>query len=87
MRTTITLDADVAELVADAMHRDRASMKQVVNAALRSALGREIGQDELYVTEVHHAKLAPGLDLAGFNRLADELEDEAILAKIRRDFP
>jgi hypothetical protein len=33
----------------------------------------------------HDATLRPGLDLAGFNRLADEVEDEAILAS--RRFP
>lgn len=32
-----------------------------------------------YRVRVHHAALAPGLDLAGFNKLADELEDEAIM--------
>lgn len=26
-----------------------------------------------------HAELSPGLDLAGFNKLADELEDQAII--------
>ena len=32
-----------------------------------------------YREQVHHAELAPGLDLAGFNKLADELEDEVIV--------
>jgi hypothetical protein len=38
----------------------------------------------LYHLPVHEATLQPGLDLAGFNRLADELEDEAILAARQR---
>lgn len=29
----------------------------------------------------HESQPRPGLDLAGFNRLADELEDEAIMDK------
>jgi hypothetical protein len=29
----------------------------------------------------HEARLLPGLDRVGFNRLADELEDAAVLAK------
>jgi hypothetical protein len=29
----------------------------------------------------HDARLLPGLDRVGFNRLADELEDAAVLAK------
>ena len=36
---------------------------------------------------VHEAVLQPGFDLAGFNRLADELEDEAILAAQKRPRP
>jgi hypothetical protein len=54
-------------------------MKQVVNAALRSALSRPPSRREPYHLPVHAATLQPGLDLAGFNRLADELEDESIL--------
>ncbi len=84
MRTTVTLDADVAALVAEAMHRGRTSMKQVINAALRAALGQRQARLEPYTVAVHHAALAPGLDLAGFNKLADELEDAAVLERARR---
>jgi hypothetical protein len=80
MRTTLTLDPDVAQLVEDAVHRRRTSMKQVINDALRRALSPPPSRREPYRLPVHEAKLQPGLDLAGFNRLADELEDEAILA-------
>lgn len=81
MRTTLTLDDDVARLVNDEVHRSRTSMKQVVNAAIRAALAPKPARDEPYRVAVHHAVLAPGLDLAGFNKLADELEDEAIAAR------
>jgi hypothetical protein len=74
------LDPDVAQLVEDAVHRTRTSMKQVINNALRRALSRPPSRREFYHLPVHEATLQPGLDLAGFNRLADELEDEAILA-------
>lgn len=80
MRTTLTLDPDVVRLVEDAVHRTRTSMKQVVNDALRRALSQPPSRREPYRLPVHQATLRPGLDLAGFNRLADELEDEAILA-------
>ncbi len=36
------------------------------------------------ITFVLMMTLQPGFDLAGFNRLADELEDEAILAAGKR---
>jgi predicted transcriptional regulator len=79
MRTTMTLDDDVARLIQEAAHRTRTSVKQVVNTALRAALTPPTGQRAPYRETVHHAELAPGLDLAGFNKLADELEDETII--------
>jgi predicted GNAT family N-acyltransferase len=80
MRTTLTLDPDVARLVDQAVHRGRTSMKQVINDALRRALSQPPSHRQPYHLPVHEATLQPGFDLAGFNRLADELEDDAILA-------
>lgn len=54
-------------------------MKQVVNDAIRTALTPRPVRSAPFRVRVHHAALAPGLDLAGFNKLADELEDEAIM--------
>jgi hypothetical protein len=81
MRTTLTFDPDVARLVEDAVHLERRPMKQVVNDALRRALATPIGtEDEPYRVVPHESSVRPGLDLAGFNRLADDLGDTAILA-------
>ena len=55
-----------------------------VNDALRLALSQPPSRREAYHLPTHEATLQPGLDLAGFNRLADELEDEAILANAKR---
>ena len=78
MRTTLTLDPDVARLVDDAVHRERRPMKQVVNDALRRALAPDdAGHAEPFHLVPHDSTLRPGLDLAGFNRLADQLDDEA----------
>jgi hypothetical protein len=79
MRTTLTLEDDVARLVQEQVHRTKSSVKQVVNDALRAALAPRPARSAPYRVRVHHATLAPGLDLAGFNKLADELEDEAIV--------
>ncbi len=87
MRTTLTLDPDVAMLVEGAVHRTRKSMKHVINDALRRALAQPQSRREPYRLEVHEATLQPGLDLTGFNRLADELEDQAILAAEVRSEP
>lgn len=53
MRTTLTLDDDVLRLIQDAVHRERRSMKDVVNDALRCAL-REPTSTE-FVARVHHS--------------------------------
>jgi hypothetical protein len=84
MRTTLTLDPDVARLLDDAVHRERRSLKQVVNDALRRGLATPSPRRQPFRVKAHHSALRPGLDLTGFNKLADELEDEAILERARR---
>jgi hypothetical protein len=79
MRTTLTLDDDVAQLVEDAIHREHRPMKQIVNDALRRALAPRVARQEPYQLTPHESAVRPGFDLSGFNRLADELEDEAII--------
>lgn len=83
MRTTLTLDPDVAALVEETVHRERRPMKQIINDALRRGLGEAREPARPYHVHVHHAEVRPGLDLGGFNRLADELEDEVIVAAAR----
>jgi hypothetical protein len=84
MRTTLTLDPDVAQLVEDAVHRERRPMKQVINDALRRAFAAQRPAAAPYRLVGHESRLRPGFDLTGFNRLADELEDEAIVDAARR---
>lgn len=84
MRTTLTLDDDVARLVEEQVHRARTTAKQVINDALRAALAPKPDRSTPYEVRVHHAELAPGLDLAGFNKLADELEDEAVMRRAQQ---
>jgi hypothetical protein len=79
MRTTLTLDDDVARLVEDAIHREHRSMKQVINDALRQALAPHVPRQEPYHLTPHESAVRPGFDPAGFNQLADELEDAAII--------
>lgn len=72
---TITLDDDVARLVDDAMHRERRSMKAVINDALRSALSK--GSNVPYVPRVFSTGLRSGIDPARLNQLglANEHDD------------
>lgn len=80
MRTTLTLDDDVARLVADASHREKRSTKAVVNDALRRALGPRDARP--YTAPVFEADLLPGVDVARLNQLADELEDDVSIEKL-----
>ncbi len=88
MRTTITLEPDVARLVEEAMHRERRSMKEVLNRALRSALGGAgPSRTQPYRVDPHRARLLPGIDPAGFNRMIADLEDAEIEGRLRRHGP
>ncbi len=84
MRTTLTLDADVVHLLEDEVHRRRKPFKQVVNDAIRRGLSPRAAErsSKRYHLRPHAARLLPGFDRVGFNRLADELEDAAVLAKV-----
>ena len=83
MRTTLTLDSDVARLIDEAVHRERRPMKQVVNEALRRALMPETQREPVKLTP-HDSAIRAGFDVARLNQLADELDDEAILDAARR---
>ena len=89
MRTTLTLDPDVVKLLEEEVHRRRASYKQVVNDAIRRGLSPRTTRrgSKRYRVVPHEAHLLPGFDRVGFNRLADEFEDAAVLAKRRRGAP
>jgi hypothetical protein len=83
MRTTLTLDPDVAELLAREAARQRKSFKQVVNEAIRRGLEhRPPSPSGRYRVRPHRTTLRPGVDASALNRLADELEDDALLARV-----
>jgi hypothetical protein len=83
MRTTVTLDKDVERMLREAMHRSRTGFKQTLNAAIRAGLGRKPAPaaSRPYVIQARPLVLRAGLDPAGFNQLADDLELEAVLEK------
>lgn len=79
MRTTVTLDPDVEQLLRDAMQHRRLSFKEALNQAIRSGLlnagGR--GSDELpFVVHAGNMGLRAGIDSGRLNQIADELEAE-----------
>jgi hypothetical protein len=86
MRTTLTLDPDVAEFVRREMRRTGEGMKKVVNEALRAVAAGEGKPVKLepFVVEAAPMGLRPGYDYDRMNQLYDELEAEDQLRKMRR---
>lgn len=72
-------------MLRDAMHRSRKSFKEALNEALRAGLGTKSGsmKTKKFVVKARALGLRAGVDPAGFNRLADDLEAEAFLEKQR----
>jgi hypothetical protein len=86
MRTTVTLDADAERLLRNTMHSRRKSFKQTLNDAIRAGLGAKQPAKNRppFVVKARPMGLRPGIDPTGLNKLADELETDALMAKIHR---
>jgi len=83
MRTTVTLDKDVERLLRAAMHRGRRSFKETLNAAVRLALaGRpaRAARPTRFVVRARPMGLRAGIDPSGLNKMADDLEADAVIA-------
>ncbi len=86
MRTTVTLDKDVERMLRQEMHRSQRRFKDTINETLRSALSGKPARTKTrpFVLKARPMGLRPGIDPAGFNKLADELEAEAFLRLNKR---
>lgn len=86
MRTTLTLESDVASKLKQEMRRRGEGMKAVVNQALRKGLGLAPVEEAPPPFEVcpHSFGFRPGIDLDRLNQLADELEAEEAARKLQR---
>ena len=87
VRTTLTLDPDVAEGLRQEIRRTGKTFKAAVNDALRAGLGGagRRPKTKRFVVEPFDAGLRPGIDPTRLNQLADELEVEATLRTLRGD--
>ncbi len=85
MRTTLTLDPDVARRLRDRLADRNTTLKQVVNDALRRGLAAEPQSKPRRRFRVipHSFGFRPGIDVYKLNQLADELEAQAFVAKAR----
>lgn len=89
MRTTLTIDDDIADRIEERRRREGQSLKEVVNGLLREGLRHDQRPPEArkYRTKTHKLHLRPGFDAARLNRLVDELETDTHLereARLRR---
>jgi hypothetical protein len=80
MRTTVTLDEDVAQQIRRVMSERGAGFKETVNELLRRGL-RAHEHVEAYVAPTFALGVRPGIDLDHALRLAAELEDAEFVRK------
>jgi Arc/MetJ family transcription regulator len=80
MRTTVTLDPDVAALIAKRMRETGVSFKKALNDAVRATLSSRPTRTEVRLPT--RALGAPTVDLDKALQLAASLEDEEIVRKL-----
>jgi hypothetical protein len=82
MRTTVTLDPDLAAKLR-ALARERGvSFKEALNSTLRRGLAGDGGSRRRYRLASRRLGLRPGVDLEHALRLAGELEDAETIRKL-----
>ena len=85
MRTTLTIDDQIARALKSAAHRSGKPLKQVVNETLRAGLAAAHAPARARRYRVKPASLGgvlPGIDLDKALGLADRLEDQEIARKL-----
>ncbi|MBI4905005.1 MAG: hypothetical protein HY820_15310 [Acidobacteria bacterium] len=77
MRTTLTLDPDVALKLREHVAQSKRPFKEVVNRALRAGLaGAAAPPPKRFRVKAHALGLKPGIDPDKLNQLVDEIEAE-----------
>ena len=86
MRTTLTLEPDVEQLLRQEMRQTNSSMKAVVNNALRLGLGVRGKQPRppRFRVEPHAFGFRPGVDRDRLNQLVDEMETDETAVRYGR---
>lgn len=81
MRTTLTLEDDIARRLTERARARGTTFKQVVNETLRAGLDRSDKPSEPpppFVVTPKAAGFRPGVDIRRLNQLNDELEADAL---------
>ncbi len=85
MRTTTTIDDDLAATLKESSRRSGKPFKQVLNETLRAGLRAQQAPPKSRRYRLRPKSLGgvvPGIDLDKALRLADALEDEAIVREL-----
>lgn len=82
MRTTVTLDPDVAAKLKDAAHEKGISFKEALNSTVRRGLESTGAQPRPYEVRTCHLGARPGVNLDKALTLAGELEDAEVVRKL-----
>jgi hypothetical protein len=86
MRTTLTLDPDVAMKLKKRMAEKKLTLKETVNQTLRSGL-KVVEKEKIrapFKVIPHSYGFKPGIDLNRLNQLVDELEAEEYVRKMTK---
>ena len=82
MRTTLTLDPDVADQLKERARREGKSFKVLVNEFLRRGMSATSSDPEnrpVFRVVPHRGGFRPGVDWTKLNQLADELETDEFM--------
>ena len=75
MRTTLTIEPEIAELLRQERALGKCSLKVIVNEALKRGLGLAAPvSQQPYRIAPHSSRFLAGVDVGKLNQLADEIE-------------
>ena len=86
MRTTLTLDPDVADQLKERARREGKSFKELVNESLRRGLSvvpADLSDRPAFRVVPHRGGFRPGVDWTKLNQLADDLETDRFIDSSR----
>lgn len=86
MRTTVTIDPEVEQLLREAMQHSGQGFKTTLNEAVRKGLADMLpaSREKRFVAQAQDLGVSPGVDIANVHDLESELEVEAYLNVTRK---
>lgn len=82
MRTTVTLDPDLATRLKELARQRRISFKSAINSTIRAGLESETDRGRPYREKARDLGVQPGVDLTKALQLAAALEDDQTIHEI-----